>query len=311
MPAAFLRSPARGLWNLGPVPIRGYALVTVLGIIVGLWIADRRYRKMGGQPGLILDIATLTVPVALIGSRLYSVITDYHQYFGDGRDLVNVLRIWDGGLGLPGGLAAGALAAWFWCRRAKVALGPVAIAATPALAFGQAVGSLGNWFAQRMYGRPSTLPWAVAIAPAHRVAGYESYATFQPVFLYESAWELIVGLLVIWAIRRLLLTGDRAFALYAGLYAIGILCAEAVLVGPSPRLLGLRTHQVVMIGVLAGAVAYLYLTRAKQGPEAVIPASGGSGAATEGAGGPGINGGAARDGAGRGRSVLSSARRSP
>jgi prolipoprotein diacylglyceryl transferase len=310
MPTAFLRSPARGLWNLGPVPIRGYALVTVLGIIIGLWIADRRYRRMGGEPGFILDIATLTVPVALIGSRLYSVITDYHQYFGDGRDLVNVLRIWDGGLGLPGGIAAGALAAWFWCRRSKVALGPVAIAATPALAFGQAVGSLGNWFGQRMYGRPSTLPWAVAIAPAHRVAGYESYATFQPVFLYESAWDLIAGLLVVWAIRRLLLTGDRAFALYAGLQAIGTLCAEALLVGPSPRLLGLRIHQVVMIIVLAGAVASLYRTRAKQGPEGVIPASGG-GAGTGGSGGPGIEGGPARDGAGRGRSVLSPARRSP
>jgi prolipoprotein diacylglyceryl transferase len=278
MSAAFLPSPARGAWNLGPVPVRAYAVITVLGVVVALWIADRRYRGMGGRPGLVLDIATAAVPAGLIGSRLYSVITDYEAYFGPGRDWVNTLRIWDGGLGLPGGITAGALTAWFSCRRARADPGPVAVAATPALAFGHAIAILGNWFSQRQYGRPSTMPWAVAIEPAHRVTGYESYATFQPVFLYESVWDLAIGVLLIYAIRRLLLTGDRAFALYAGLSAASMICAEALLVGRSERLLGLRLNQVVMIAVLAAAVAYLYLTRARKGPDVIVPATGGSGA---------------------------------
>jgi prolipoprotein diacylglyceryl transferase len=295
MPAAFLPSPARGAWNLGPIPIRGYALISVLGVLVALWICDRRYRRMGGRPGLVWDIATLAVPAGLVGSRLYSVITDYQQYFGHGRDWVDLLRIWDGGLGLPGGAIAGALAAWIACRRARVDLGPVAVAATPALAFGQAVAILGNWFSQRLYGRPSMLPWAVAIAPEHRVTGYESYATFQPVFLYESVWDLIVGMLLIYAIRRLLLTGDRAFALYAGMYAIGVFCAEALLVGRSERLLGLRINQLVVILVLAAAVAYLYATRARKGPDVIIPVGGASGAEADGPPGDGGPAGTAQE----------------
>jgi len=298
MPAAFLPSPARGVWNLGPIPIRAYALISVLGVVVALWIADRRYRRLGGRPGLVLDIGTLAVPAGLIGARLYSVLTGYQVYFGHDHDWVNFLRIWDGGLGLPGGITAGALTAWISCRRAKVDLGPVAAAAAPALAFGPAIGILGNWFSQRLYGRPSTMPWAVTISPVHRVTGYESYATFQPVFLYESVWDLIMGVLVSYAIRRLLLTGDRALALYAGMYAAGMICAEAVLVGRSERLLGLRVNQVVMIVVLAGAVTYLYVTRAKKGSDVIAVVSEGSGAAdgdppaAAGAGTAGTGGGA-------------------
>ena len=237
MPAAFLPSPARSVWDLGPIPVRGYALCVVLGIVVALWIADRRYRLMGGRAGLVLDIATLAVPAGLIWARLYTVVTDYQLYFGPGRDWANILRIWDGGLGLPGGVAAGALGAWVACRRAGVGLSPVALVAAPALAFGQAIGVWGNWFSQARYGPPSAVPWAVEIAPGHRVTGYESFATFQPLFLYESLWALLLGVLLIYVIRQLQPTGDRAFALYAGLYAIGRFCAEALLIGGSPRIL--------------------------------------------------------------------------
>jgi prolipoprotein diacylglyceryl transferase len=273
MPAALLPSPARGVWNLGPIPVRGYALCLILGVVAGLWVTERRYRRMGGRPGLVLDIATVAVPAALVGARAYSVITDLTMYFGHGKDWVAILRIWDGGLGLPGAIAAGALGAAFSARRAGADFRPVAAAAAPALAFGQAVSVWGNWFDQTLYGRPSALPWAVAISPEHRVTGFESFASFQPAFLYESGWNLLVGFAVSYAIRRLLLTGDRAFALYAGLYAIGRFCTEALLIGSSPRLLGLRVNQVVMILVLAGAIAYLYLTRDRKGPDVVVPAT--------------------------------------
>jgi len=267
MPAAFLPSPARAVWHLGPLPVRAYAICIIAGVLVALWVAARRYRKVGGRDGVILEVATLAVPAGLVGARAYSILTDAQPYTGPGHDWSAVLRIWDGRIGIPGAVAAGALAAWLACRRAGVALGPVAGAAAPGLAFGQAIGRWGNWFGQALYGRPSTLPWAVEIAPENRVRGYENFATFQPAFLYESAWDALVGLLVIYAVRRFLLTGDRAFALYAGAYAIGGFWVQSVRIDPSHYLLGLRVNQWVLAAVCTAAVGYLYLTRHQHGPD--------------------------------------------
>ena len=140
MSVASLPSPSRALWHLGPVPIRAYAICVILGVLAGLLIADRRYRRIGGRAGLILDVATLAVPFGLVGARGYSVITDYQLYIGHGHDWTAMLRIWDGRIGIPGAVAAGAAGAWIACRRAGVAFGPVAGAAAPGLAFGQAIG---------------------------------------------------------------------------------------------------------------------------------------------------------------------------
>ena len=277
MAVAFLPSPARGVWHVGPIPVRAYALCVVIGVVAGLWIASRRYQAAGGRSGMVLDIATVAVPAGLVGARLYSALTDYPLYLGHGRDWVTIVRIWDGGLGVPGAVAGGALAAWLYCRRTGVAPGPLAGAAAPALAFAQAIGCWGGWFAQNLYGRPSALPWAVEISPAHRVGGYENYATFQPVFLYECLWALGTGLLLIYARRRLLLPGDRVFALYVALYAIGRFMAESLRIGRSAHLLGLRVNQLMMILILAGAAAYLYAARARIGPDIVARAKGAGG----------------------------------
>lgn len=271
MSVAYLPSPARGVWHLGPLPVRGYALCALLGVVVALWITDRRYRGMGGPRGMVFDVATFAVPAGIIGARLYGVLTDYGLYFGPGRDWVSVFRIWDGGLGTAGIVAAGAVGAWAYCRRSRYALAPLALAAAPGLAVAQAIGAWGNWFNQRMYGTPSTLPWAVAIGPERRANGYESFATFQPVFLYESAWDLLVAVAVAYAIRRFLLAGDRAFAVYAGLYATGRFVAELLRIDYAPRLLGTRVSELVMLIVIVGAVAYLGITRSRRGqPGAAI-----------------------------------------
>jgi prolipoprotein diacylglyceryl transferase len=272
MPVAFLPSPSRSLWHVGPIPLRAYPICVVLGIIVGLWIASRRYRMVGGRPGMILDIATVAIPVGLLGARLYSVLTDIGFYFGYGRDWVNVFRIWDGGLGIPGAVAGGALGAWLVCRRERARLPPVAGAGAPALAFAQAIGRWGNYFNQQLYGRPSTLPWAVEISPVHRLAGYVNFATFQPTFLYESLWDALVGVAVILAARRFLLPGDRIFALYAGLYAVGRFWTQGLEINDTPHVLGLRIDQVVMALILAFAILYLCLTRNERGPDVVAPA---------------------------------------
>jgi prolipoprotein diacylglyceryl transferase len=273
MPAAFLPSPSRAVWHLGPIPIRAYAICVVLGILAALIVADRRYRKIGGGEGLMLEAAILGVPLGLIGARAYSLITDYQRYVGYHHDWTASLRIWDGGIGIPGAIGAGALGAWIACRRAGVAFAPVAGAAAPGLAFGQAIGRWGNWFGQALYGRPTTLPWGVQIAPEHRVRGYENFATFQPAFLYESIWDVLVGVLVIYAARRFLLTGDRAFALYACSYSVGAFCTQALRIDPSRHLLGLRVNQWVMAVVFAGAAGYLFLTWNKRGPDDLGPAA--------------------------------------
>jgi prolipoprotein diacylglyceryl transferase len=290
MSVAFLPSPARGLWHIGPVPVRADALCIVAGIAVGLWIAGRRYRRIGGRDGLILELSVVAVPAGLVGARLYSVLTEYSLYFGPGRDWVNVVRIWSGGLGLPGAMAGAAVAAWLYCRRTGVALGPIAGAAAPALAFAQAIGCWGAWFTQDLYGRPSALPWAVEIAPVHRVSDYGNYPTFQPLVAYESLWCVAVGLLLIVASRRL--TGDRTFALYAALYAVGRLGIDALRIYRPAQALGIDVNQAVMLVVLAAALAYLYLTRRKKGPDIVAeaahaPAEGGGAGAAAGVGLPG------------------------
>jgi prolipoprotein diacylglyceryl transferase len=269
MPAAFLPSPVNGIWRLGPVVLDGYALCVVLGVAAAIWATERRYRAAGGRPWLILDLATVVVPVGLLGARLDRVIIDHRLYFGPGRDWVDILRIADGGLGLPGAVIAGLAATLLWCRYRKTGIGPVLGAAAPGLALAQAVGVWGNWFAQNLYGSPSTWPWAVEIAPSHRVPGYQSFGTFQPLFLYESTWDVLVCLLLIYAIRRLALTGDRALALCAGLYAVGRLGTQVLRLGAARRSPPITIAELAVVAVIAGAAAYLLATRARQGPEAL------------------------------------------
>jgi prolipoprotein diacylglyceryl transferase len=217
---------------------------------------------------MILDVATYAVPAGIIGARIYGVLTDYRQYFGPGRDWASVFRIWDGGLGTAGMVGAGAIGAWLYCRRSRYSLAPIALAAAPAVAVAQAIGTWGNWFNQRLSGAPSTLPWAVAISPQRRAHDYESFATFQPVFLYESLWDLLIAVAVGYAIRRFLLTGDRAFAVYAGLYAAGRFAAELLRIDNSPLLLGIHITELTMLVVVIGAGAYLAATRTARGQPA-------------------------------------------
>jgi phosphatidylglycerol---prolipoprotein diacylglyceryl transferase len=286
MPVAYLPSPARGLWHLGPVPVRAYALGIVLGVVVALWITDRRYRAMGGPPRMILDVATVAVPVGLIGARLYTVLSNFKLYFGPGGDWVSVFRIWDGGLGMTGLAGAAAVGAWLYCRRHGYALAPMALAAVPALAVAQAIGTWGNWFNQRMYGAPSTLPFAVAIDPVRRASGYESFSTFQPVFLYESLWDLALAGALILAIRRWALTGDRAFALYAALYATGRFVTEVLRVDDAPRLLGIRVTEIGMLAVALAAAAYFWVSRSRRAAPAAGPGGGLGGSTFSAAGSP-------------------------
>ncbi|MGE5289898.1 MAG: prolipoprotein diacylglyceryl transferase [Micromonosporaceae bacterium] len=273
MSIAFIPSPSQGVWHLGAIPVRAYALCIIAGVIVAVWVADRRYKAIGGRPGLILDVATWAVPFGLVGARLYHVITDPELYFGAGRDWVGIFKIWDGGIGIPGAISLGAVGAWIACHRAGVKLGPVAGAAAPGIAFAQAIGRWGNWFNQELYGRPSSLPWAVKIAPEHRLAGFENIATYQPTFLYESLWDVAVGLLLIWAGKRFLMTGDRLFALYVATYGVGRFITESLRIDFAHQFFGLRVNQWMAIIIFVGGVAYLFRTRGKVGPDVIVQPS--------------------------------------
>lgn len=264
MAVAYLPSPATGVWHLAIIPVRAYALCVLAAVITGLWLTDRRYRLAGGRPGVILDLATVAVPVGLLGARVYSVATNLGRYFGPGRDWTDVLRVWDGDMGVAGAVAAGAVAAWAYCRRTGVGVGPIALAAAPALPIAQAIAVWGNWFSQEFYGSPSGLPWAVAIAPQHRAAGLQSAATFQPLFLYSSLLDLVMAACLIVAIRRYSLSGGQAFALYAALWTAVGAVMQGLRVDYSPRLLGLRTNMLAMLVVLAAACAYLALVRRRR-----------------------------------------------
>lgn len=261
MSVAYLPSPSRGVWHLGPLPVRAYALCIVLAVIVAVWMTSRRYLRAGGEPGVIIDVATWAVPLGLVGARVYSVVTDYELYFGGRRDWVNVFKVWDGGIGMPGAIAFGLAGTWIACRRAGVPLAPVAEAAAPSIAVGQAIGRWGNWFNQELYGRPSRLPWALQISPAHRLPGYESFATFQPAFLYESVWDLLTAAAVIWAARRFRLAGDRAFALYVALYAVGTFATQSIRIDYSHHIAGLRINQWVALAAFILAATYLVRAR--------------------------------------------------
>ncbi|MEO7745940.1 MAG: prolipoprotein diacylglyceryl transferase [Actinomycetota bacterium] len=256
-------SPAQGVWHLGPVPVRAYALCILVGIVIAVVIAERRWVRRGGQPGGVADLAGWAVPFGIVGARIYHVISSPQAYFGAGGHPLDALKIWQGGLGIWGAVAGGALGAWIACRRRGWSFLMFADSAAPGVAVAQAVGRLGNWFNQELFGRPTTLPWGLEISPEHRPPGYAQFATYHPTFLYEALWCLFVAALVIVLDRRLTLDHGRSLALYVGAYTVGRAYFESLRIDPANRLLGLRLNEwtslVVGLGALAG---YLLARRA-------------------------------------------------
>jgi prolipoprotein diacylglyceryl transferase len=214
-------SPSDGVWNLGPLPLRGYALCIILGIIAAIWIGERRWVARGGKPGEVSDLAVWAVPFGLVGGRLYHVITDYQLYFGGDNNPVTALYLWRGGLGVWGAIAMGALGVVIGARRKGIKLLPVLDAMAPGVLVAQAIGRWGNWFNQELFGKPTDLPWGLEIDAAHRPVGYLDVETFHPTFLYEFLWCLAAFFFVVWADRRFRLGHGRVLALYVMVYTLG------------------------------------------------------------------------------------------
>jgi len=268
MTLASIPSPGHAAWRLGPLPLRAYALCVIAGIVIAVAVASRRYRRSGGRPGTILDVAAWAVPFALAGALAHAILLGHRHAFGDEYQIWHAVTAGVGAIGVPGAVALGALGAWIACRRAGAGLPAVAGAVAPALAFGLAAGGLGDWWAQQFYGAPSSWWWAVRISPVHRVPGDENYATFQPVFLYLSLWEVALGFAVIWAARRFCLGGERAFLLGAAGYAAGDFWAQLLRAGSLPDVLGIRYGALGDIVVFVLAVTGMYLSRPGRRPAA-------------------------------------------
>ncbi len=262
-PLAYIPSPSQGVVHLGPLPLRGYALMIILGVVVAVWLGERRWAARGGTAGTVVDVAVWAVPFGLIGGRLYHVITDNQLYFGHGRHAIDALKVWNGGLGIWGAIAAGALGAYLGCRRRGISLRAFADAAAPGIVLAQAIGRWGNWFNQELYGRATKLPWALEIDPAHRPLKTPDLGTYHPTFLYESLWCVGVALLVIWAEKRFHLAYGRTFALYVAAYTVGRAWIEWLRVDSAHHILGLRLNDWTSLIVFLAAVAYLYVYRSR------------------------------------------------
>ncbi|GHF04549.1 prolipoprotein diacylglyceryl transferase [Streptomyces morookaense] len=261
MPLAYLPSPSQGAWHLGPVPIRAYALCILAGIFAAVWLTRRRWAARGRAPVEVEDIAVWAVPFGILGGRLYHVITDPELYFAPGREPVRALYIWDGGLGIPGAVALGALGAWLGCRRRGIALADFADALAPGLLLAQAIGRWGNYFNQELFGGPTGLPWKLLIDPAHRPADSPNVAFYHPTFLYESLWDLGAMALLLWLDARHRPRGGRLFAWYVLVYTAGRAWIEALRIDHANHFLGLRLNDWVSAALFAAALAYLLVTR--------------------------------------------------
>jgi prolipoprotein diacylglyceryl transferase len=274
MVALSIPSPPDGVWELGPLPVRAYALCIIAGVVVAVWMGERRWVARGGKPGQVSDIAVWAVPFGIIGGRLYHVITDNGNYFGEGRDPVRALYIWEGGLGIWGAIALGGVGAYIGARRAGIRFLPLADALAPGIVVAQAIGRWGNWFNQELFGKPTTVPWALEIPDeSRRPDGYVQFDTFHPTFLYEFCWNLGVAGLVIWADRRFRLGHGRAFALYVAGYCAGRGWIEYLRIDPveADDVLGLRLNVWTSIVLFVAAVGYfVWSSRRRPGREELV-----------------------------------------
>ena len=266
-------SPSRNGLELGPLELRAYGVMIALGVLAAVWMSRWRWEARGGDPEQISRIALWAVPAGLIGSRLYHVITDWRKFQDEGW--LEVFAIWKGGLGIPGGMAAGILVGLWMVRRQGMDRGETLAAVVPALPLAQAIGRLGNWFNQELFGSPTDLPWGLEIDQAHRPAQYLDVETFHPTFLYEAVWNLLLcGLLVLVDRSRLrrgapaLVTDPRRvsrpgsiLAVYACGYGLGRLWIEAVRIDPASLLLGVRVNIWMSLVLIVVSALYLLMTR--------------------------------------------------
>jgi prolipoprotein diacylglyceryl transferase len=288
---AAIPSPSTAVWHLGPIPIRAYALCIVLGIIVACVVTEVRLRRRGAPPYAVLDVAVWAVPFGIVGARIYHVLTSWGEYFGDGpKGPLDAFKIWEGGLGIWGAVAGGAIGAWLGCRQMGLPVRVFVDAAAVGLPLAQAVGRFGNWFNNELYGGQTTLPWGLEVHrmsqdnPGQAQLNDDGTAEllpglYHPTFLYEALWNVGVAVLVWLVDRRYKLGRGRAFALYIVGYTVGRFWIELMRTDESNEIVGVRLNVFTAVLVFIGALVYVLRVRGPQ--EFLVPADRGFKTVTE------------------------------
>ncbi|OZG69134.1 prolipoprotein diacylglyceryl transferase [Bifidobacterium eulemuris] len=282
MNLAYIPSPTFSSFDIGPVTIRMYAVCILIGICFAVWILTIRWKRVGGTFDQVLDTTLVAVPCGIVGARLYHCITTPSMYFPPTGDLVNILKIWEGGLAIFGGISVGALAAFLWCRHRHYPFALLADCLAPGLLVAQAIGRLGNWFNQELYGWPTTLPWGLKLNDADAIGKTEVCYTgsacpdgadtlFHPTFLYEMIWNLVGAALIVVIGRKLAdqLKAGQQFAMYMIWYGLGRSWIENVRINYSTVILGLRTNVwtaiiVFVLGCVLFVVLYKHGSRTEE-----------------------------------------------
>ena len=245
---------------LGPIYVRFYGIILMLGALGGAWLATREAKRRGHEPEIVWDLLTYLLIGGIIGARIWHILTPPPSsgvtaswYLTHPLD---AMAIWKGGLGIPGAIIGGAIVLYFYTRRHKLSFAQWADIASPSLALGQAIGRWGNYFNQELYGRPTDLPWKISISPDHRLPEYANVEYYHPLFLYESIWNLGNLFLLLWVSRRFadrLRDGDL-FLIYLIIYPIGRFLLDFLRLDAS-LVNGININQTVMavVALCAGA----------------------------------------------------------
>ena len=259
VPFAFIPSPPANGFHIGPLFVHAYGLAYVLAVTAAVLITARRWEALGGKRDLVYEVAMWGFPAGLIGGRLYFDVTSWNEvpphWWG-------VFAVWDGGLGIWGGIFLGTLAGLWVLRRREADAALFMDAAAPALLVAQSIGRVGNYFNQELFGLPSRLPWALEISPAHRPLGYAQHATFQPTFLYEIIWNLLLAAALVRLGHRRSIRPPGLFALYVAGYSLGRIGEELLRIDPAHHIFGLRLNFYVAGALcVAGLVWFVRIQR--------------------------------------------------
>jgi prolipoprotein diacylglyceryl transferase len=302
----FIPSPPISGFHIGPLLIHFYALGYIVGITIAILLTRYRWRKMGGNPDVVNDLALWVVPAGIIGGRIYFDITTPddipHVWYG-------VFAIWTGGLGIWGGVALATVVGAWRLRRLGITVGPFANAVAPALLVAQAVGRIGNYFNKELFGKPTTLPWGLEIPYQYRVSGGIPiqdlrFATFQPTFLYELIWDLAFAAFLIWLGHHARIKPWGLFALYVAGYSAFRIFEESVRIDSSEYFLGLRLNMyVAIVGTVSGLIWFVIAQHRPDKAVVVRPAAGGDGPPD-----PAADAAVAPDGAAQGAEGVATAR---
>ncbi|MFA4928082.1 MAG: prolipoprotein diacylglyceryl transferase [Patulibacter sp.] len=259
---ASIPSPAESGISIGPLTLHAYGLSYVIGLAAAIWIGLKLWESRGGNRDLVFEAATWGFPAGIVGGRLYHVITSWNEI---GDEWWAPFAIWEGGMGIWGGITVGVLVGWWRVHRAGADTALFADAAAPSILVAQAIGRVGNYFNQEIFGKPTDLPWGLEIDPANRPDGYEQFATFHPMFLYEGLWCLALAAILIVLYNRRTFRPPGLFALYVAGYSAFRIFAETQRLDPANEILGMRVNFWVAIVLVAVGLAAFWNSQRRPG----------------------------------------------